>query len=59
MMWIAFAAGWILGSASLYLCLMVTAREPENEECVECHLPECRECPYLSKPEHTAERQAA
>ena len=58
-MWIAFAAGWILGSASLYVWLTVTAREPENEECVECRLPECRECPYLNRTEETAEQQAA
>ncbi len=59
-MWMAFAAGWILGSASLYLYLIVTAREPQNDECVECHLPECRECPYLdrSSDQDSAQRAA-
>ena len=58
-MWIAFVAGWVLGSASLYLCLVVTAKEPKNDECMECDLPGCRKCPYLSETEHTAQKQAA
>lgn len=45
-MWIAFSLGWVLGSISLYLYLYTTAREAPQEECVECHLPECTECPY-------------
>lgn len=45
-MWFVFALGWVLGSISLYMCVYGTAREAPQEECVECHLPECTECPY-------------
>lgn len=45
-MWFAFALGWVLGSVSLYLYVYSTAREAPRDECVECRLPECTECPY-------------
>ena len=44
-MWIAFACIWMIGSASMYLYLYVTAQEAPNDECVECNLPDCAECP--------------
>ena len=59
MIWIAFAVGWLVGSASLYVYLVLTAKEPENPQCVECHLPECHECPYRSQPADTAALRAA
>ncbi len=46
MMWYAFALGWILGSVTLYVYVYATAREAPKAECVECRLPECKECPY-------------
>ena len=46
MVWLAFAAGWILGSVTLYLYMVATAREPEDDRCVDCTLLGCRECPY-------------
>jgi len=45
-MWIGLAIGWIVGSISLYVYMYVTAREAPYDECVECRLPECTECPY-------------
>ena len=49
MIWIAFAAGWVAGSVSLYLYMVRTAKEPRDPDCVECHLPECGECPYRAQ----------
>ena len=45
-MWMGFLFGWILGSVSLYAYIYLTAKEAQNDECVECHLPECTECPH-------------
>lgn len=47
-------AGWILGSVSLYAYLVFTAREPQHQECVECHLTQCAECPHLKASEESA-----
>lgn len=59
MIWLAFAAGWILGSVSLYLYMIVTAREPKDDQCVDCALPDCRECPYEEASDNLAAKRAA
>lgn len=58
MTWIAFAAGWLLGSATLYLWMVTTAKEPQKAECMDCVLPECEECPHLMEAT-AADRRAA
>ena len=53
-MWIALVTGWVVASVTLYAYLVVTAKEPRHEECMDCRLPDCRECPYFgesAKPE--------
>ena len=54
-MWIGLAIGWILGSVSLYLYIYLTAKEASLDECLECHLPECTDCPY----QHVATQKRA
>jgi len=44
---IAFLAGWILGSVSLYSYMVLTAREPPHEECMDCRESECGNCPLV------------
>ncbi|MEN6373053.1 MAG: hypothetical protein ABFD64_13695 [Armatimonadota bacterium] len=46
-MLIAFAAGWILGSFSLYCYLILTAKEPPRAECVDCREESCDGCTKL------------
>ena len=46
-MWLGLIAGWLLGSATLYAYLVSTAKEPRREECMECHLTDCSECPFV------------
>lgn len=58
-MWIAFAIGWLLGSVSLYVWLVATAREPQRAECMECRLPECTHCPHLARAREAAMKRAA
>lgn len=58
-MWIWLALGWIAGSASLYLYVYRTAGEAPNEECVECSLPECTECPYRQQAAAPSLRRVA
>lgn len=48
-MWIPFIAGWLLGSSTLYAYMVVTAKEPQMDECMDCNLMECGECPYESQ----------
>jgi hypothetical protein len=43
-MLLAFIAGWVLGSASLYSYLVVTAKEPPHPECMDCDLSDCANC---------------
>ena len=59
MIWIAYAAGWLVGSASLYIYMVLSAKEPRNPQCVECHLSQCDECPYRSEPADIAAQRAA
>lgn len=59
MMWIAFAVGWILGSASLYAYMVLTAREPQREECMECRKSTCDDCPALQVAQEADLRRAA
>lgn len=49
MVWLAFAGGWVIGSVTLYLYMIATAKEPEDDRCVDCTLSACRECPYEDK----------
>ncbi len=58
MIWIAFAAGWLVGSTSLYVYMVLTAKEPNNPQCVECRLPECTECPDRAESADAARRAA-
>lgn len=57
-MWIAFAVGWVLGSVSLYVYFVVTAKEPQHEECMDCRLTQCTECPYLNESQEELRRAA-
>lgn len=45
-MWVGLAAGWILACVSLYVYLYATAKEAPNDQCFECPLTDCAECPY-------------
>ena len=59
-MWICLLAGWVIGSAALYAYLIKTAREPRNEECMDCERLDCAECPLVARREdETALRRAA
>jgi len=58
-MWLGFLAGWIIGSASLYAYLVATAQEPDNQECLDCTLTDCSNCPYLAQDEESNTRLAA
>jgi hypothetical protein len=48
-MWIALIAGWVVGSAVLYVYLVKSAREPRHGECMDCNLLDCAECPLTSE----------
>jgi len=48
-MWIGLLVGWILGSATFYAYLVATAREPKHEECMDCQLADCSECPVVAR----------
>lgn len=58
-MWIAFAAGWILGSVSLYAYMVITAKEPKNNECMDCHVTDCSQCAYMHDTQAPLLRRAA
>jgi len=58
-MWIGLAIGWVLGSISLYVYMYLTAREAPLDECVECRLPECTECPYQTRTTIATQKRAA
>ena len=58
-MWIGILAGWIVGSAALYTYLVRTAKEPKQEECMECHRTDCADCPYMSEQTETQLKRAA
>ena len=59
MAWLALAAGWLIGSISLYVYLVRTAREPRFEDCMDCDLPECTSCPILTGSREVSLRHAA
>ena len=40
----AFIAGWVLGSVSLYVYLVMTAKEPPFPECMDCNETSCDKC---------------
>lgn len=59
MILIPFIAGWVFGSATLYIYMVATAKEPQNDECVDCDLPDCKNCPLRSQEESVSEKRAA
>lgn len=59
MVWAAFTTGWVLGCVSLYSYMLLTAQEPDKQECVDCRLTDCSECPYESRSEETEIKRAA
>lgn len=44
---LAFVAGWILGSVTLYSYLVITADDTPYPECMDCRKAECGNCPVL------------
>lgn len=48
---LAFIAGWLLGSISLYSYIIMTAKEPPYPECMDCRKVECGHCPFLGNGE--------
>ena len=59
-MWIGLIAGWILGSVTLYIYMVVTAQEPIRPECLDCELTDCAGCPYaLDTTEAASMKRAA
>ncbi len=57
-MWIGIIAGWVLGSVTFYTLLVRSAAEPERKECMECHLLDCAECPYVANSQEQLKRAA-
>ena len=57
-MWIAVISGWIIGSVALYVYLISTAKEPERDECFDCMLTECSQCPYKAQSQDGLKRAA-
>ncbi|MCL5104433.1 MAG: hypothetical protein M1133_10015 [Armatimonadetes bacterium] len=57
-MWIAFVAGWLLGSVTLYAYFVATAKEPQHEECMDCRLTQCDGCPYVGQSREELDRAA-
>jgi len=47
-MWIALPVGWIVACVSLYAYLYATAREAPCDQCIDCSLTECTQCPYAA-----------
>jgi hypothetical protein len=45
-MWIGLTIGWILACVSLYVYLYSTATEAPGDQCFDCQLTECSQCPY-------------
>jgi hypothetical protein len=58
-MWFMVISGWLLGTAALYVYLISTAKEPERDECFDCSLTECTECPYKAKSRNRQLKRAA
>lgn len=50
-MLLAFAAGWILGSVTLYCYMILSAKEPPIAECVDCREESCDGCTTLAGEE--------
>jgi len=46
-MLLAFIAGWILGSISLYCYIILSAKEPPIDECLDCREESCDECTVI------------
>ncbi|MCE5315623.1 MAG: hypothetical protein ABFD49_03910 [Armatimonadota bacterium] len=57
-MWIAVIAAWLLGSTTLYVYLISTAKEPQQPECFDCALSECSQCPHRQEVQETLRRAA-
>jgi|GEM_PF-1477543 hypothetical protein len=44
-MWYIISAIWIAATVAIYAYMVFTAREPQFDECVDCPLSKCDECP--------------
>ena len=58
-MWMGLFAGWLLGSATLYAYMIATAREPKEDECMDCRLCDCAGCPYLDASKEVTQLKRA
>ena len=58
-MLLAFVAGWILGSFSLYSYLVLTAKESPNPECMDCRAESCEGCSVPAAKQEQRRRLAA
>ena len=47
-MLLAFIAGWVLGSFSLYAYLVLTAEDSPHSECLDCRSDSCEDCSMLA-----------
>jgi hypothetical protein len=47
-MWFIIAAGWFAASVTLYAYLIKTAKEPANNDCMDCKLSDCSSCQSLA-----------
>ena len=56
---LAFIAGWVVGSVSLYSYLMLTAKESPHPECMDCHAESCEGCSILAAAQQERYRVAA
>ena len=57
-MWIGFVAGWVVASVTLYAYLVASAKEPRHQECMDCRLSDCRECPHYAADSKPLKRAA-
>ena len=57
-MWIALIATWILGSVALYTILIKTAKEPIQDDCLDCTQSECNSCLHANAANEEIRRAA-
>lgn len=55
----AFFAGWVIGSLSVYSYLVLTAKQPPYPECMACDSASCEGCEVLSSDNTEEFRMAA
>ncbi len=58
-MLLAFIAGWILGSLSLYSYIILTAKESPHPECLDCREESCDGCLVIFEDQEQQHRLAA